>query len=36
MKAIDMRVRIPRKIDPEDRDNFMAYYQDRAGFDLHY
>jgi uncharacterized protein len=36
MKVIDMRVRIPRKLRAEDRDNFMAYYQDRAGFDLHY
>jgi uncharacterized protein len=36
MKVIDMRVRIPRKLRPEDRDNFMAYYQNRAGFDLHY
>lgn len=36
MKVIDMRVRIPRKLKAEDRDNFMAYYQNRAGFDLHY
>jgi uncharacterized protein len=36
MKVIDMRVRIPRKLKSEDKGNFMAYYQNRAGFDLHY
>ena len=36
MKVIDMRVRIPRRELAEHPEEFMLYYQDRAGFDVHY
>ncbi len=36
MRVIDMRVRVPRKIDGNNPVDFMKYYQDRAGFDLRY
>lgn len=36
MRVIDMRVRVPRKITANNPEDFMKYYQDRAGFDLRY
>jgi predicted TIM-barrel fold metal-dependent hydrolase len=36
MRVIDMRVRVPRKIAENNPEDFMKYYQDRAGFDLRY
>ena len=36
MQVIDMRVRVPRKIAANNPEDFMKYYQDRAGFDLRY
>ena len=36
MRVIDMRVRVPRKIAQNNPEDFMKYYQDRAGFDLRY
>ena len=36
MQVIDMRVRIPRRELTEHPEEFMVYYQDRAGFDVHY
>jgi hypothetical protein len=33
MRVIDMRVRVPRKITSNNPEDFMKYYQDRAGFD---
>jgi predicted TIM-barrel fold metal-dependent hydrolase len=36
MDVIDMRVRIPRSFGENKPEDFMRYYQDRAGFDLRY
>ena len=36
MRVIDMRVRVPRKITANNPEDFMKYYQNRAGFDLRY
>jgi len=36
MQIIDMRVRIPRRELTEHPEEFMVYYQERAGFDVQY
>jgi hypothetical protein len=36
MQVIDMRVRIPRRELTQHPEEFMIYYQERAGFDVHY